>query len=265
MTRRQPFPLLPCLLLAAVWLLAPIPALAQECGSWREPVLCSGELQARDENGRWDRFDPRDTLEITPGGQRELELTGRDQTGRTFPAYRLALDADTRDCDRLLEVEDLGEGRLRIRASRSEGMCRLDVWLPGNLNFAWRIEVEVARAPRTSYERGEAELIARGLYQALLGREGDPGGLSAATAEIQRGNLEAQIRSMIGSEEFRTKQMAMSSEQLLAQFFRGLLGREPDSAGVRTFTQDMQFRRYTDVLLGIIHSVEFEERLARER
>lgn len=257
---------MPCLLMVtAAVLAAPAPALAQECGSWREPVLCSGELQVRDEIGRWERFDPREPLELTPGGERELELTGRDQTGRTFPAYRLALDADTRDCDRLLEVENLGEGRLRIRAARTEGLCRLDLWLPGNLNFAWRLEVEVARAPRTSYERTEAEYVARGLYHAILGREGDASGLAAATVEIQRGNLEAQIRSMVTSEEFRTRQAGMDSAALLAQFYRGLLEREPDSIGIRTFGEDMQFRRYTDVLLALIHSQEFEERLVRER
>lgn len=247
-------------------LASPGVAHAQDCGNWREALLCTGELELRDVQGRSQSFDPdRDTLQLAPDQSVELSLNGRDQTGRTFPAYRLHLMTDDRECDRYLEVENLGEGRIRIEASRTEGNCRLDVWLPGNLNFAWQVGVRVAYASRTSYDGGEAEFIARGLFRAVLGREGEFEGISAAADEIARGNLEDQIRAMVTGQEFLEKQRSMDRSALLSQFYEGLLGRRPDSVGVRTFDEDMSYRRYTDVLLGIIRTQEFEDRMRRER
>lgn len=260
MSAPRPRILIACLIgLAVTWAL---PAEAQDCGSWREPVLCQGRLQIRGPETFWQDFDPSRGLQLEPGTSIEIELTGRDQFGRTFPAGRLALDFDDRDCDRYLNVEDQGEGRLRIETGL-EGRCRLDVWVPGNLNFAWRLELEIARGPRTGYSEREARFIAERLFRALLGREGDAAGVSAATAEIARGNLESQIRAMLRSEEFNSKLARVDMRGLLEQFYQGLLGRTLDSVGVRTFEEDMSRRRWTEVLLSIIRSQEFEAELDR--
>lgn len=249
-----------CIVLLA--LLHSWPAAAQECGSWREPVLCQARLQIRAPGRAWQDLDPAQTLRVEPGMVFELELTGRDQFGRTFPAHRLALDSDTRDCDRYLDVENPGEGRLRV-ATDLEGRCQLEIWAPGNLNFAWRLDLEIARGMRTGYTEAEARFIAEGLFRAILGREGDSSGVNAAAAEIVRGNLEAQVSAMLRSEEFRGKEARLDTRQLLEQFYQGMLDRTPDGVGIRTFEEDMSRRRWTDVLLRIIRSEEFEARLER--
>lgn len=260
-TRRTPALLLLGIAFVRVGAWTP-PAYAQDCGSWREQVLCRAQLQLRGPDSFWKELDPERPLQLEPDTRVELEIGGRDQFGRTFPANRLALGFDDRDCDRLLDVEGLGEGRLRIDTDL-EGRCRLDIWVPGNLNFAWGLDIEVARGPRTGYTREEATFLAEGLYRAVLGRQADAGGLEGAVGEIQRGNLEAQIRAMLRSEEFNQKLARLDMGQLLEQFYRGLLDRGPDSVGIRTFEQDMARRRWTEVLLAIIRSQEFEDRLER--
>lgn len=259
----RPLLVLPALLF--LLLVAP-PAHAQDCGSWREPLLCEGSLDARGPDGRWNEVDPRQPLAVYLDEAVELQLTGRDQSGRTFPAFRLHLDVDDRDCDRILDVENLDEGRLRLDG-RDEGHCVLEVWLPGNLNFAWRLDVEVARAARalrTGYDRSEAEIVARSLYRAILGREPHEAGLNAAIPEIEQGRLESQIRAMVTSQEFFDNFSNVSAAGLLDQFHEGFFGTPADSEDVDRYLEDMQFRRYTDVLLGMIQSEEFEAILERD-
>lgn len=237
---------------------------AQDCGSWNQPVLCTIDLQMSVDRARSQRFDPNRRLEIAPRQQIEIELSGRDQFGRDFPSDRLSFGVDDRDCGQLLDVEDRGRGILRLGAGSSTGQCRLDLWVPGNLNFEWRVEIEVSAGARSGYSRGEAEFLARALYLAILGREIDAGSLGGATAELEQGHLEAQISSMLRSGEFRQSLSGVAPEQLLDRFYQGLLGREADAGGIRTYLNDLQRGAHEEVLLKIIQSGEFEQRLARE-
>ena len=50
---------------------------------------------------------------------------------------------------------------------------------------------------------------------------------------------------------------------LLERFYQGILGREPDSGGVRLYLADMRRGQYASVLLNLIRSPEFERRLQR--
>jgi len=236
---------------------------AQDCGNWRDSVLCDVELQRTDADRRWDRFDPNRTMEIPPNTEIEIELRGRDQNGRTFPQYRIVLGYDDRDCGNVLEIEDRGEGRLTLRARGSDGRCRLELFAPGNLNFAWRVDVEVSPGARAGYSRAEAETIAAGLYRGILGRDGDAGGLEGAVNEIQRGNLENQIDAMLRSDEFRQSIASAGPGEILERLYQGLLGRPADSTGVRTFQGEIERRRYAEVVLALIRSPEFEDRLQR--
>ena len=143
----------------------------QDCGSWRQPVLCGSELQVYGQDRRWARLDPDRRLEMAPRTGFDLEISGRDQTGRAFPQSRLALAFDDRDCRAYLQVEDLGEGRLRIAAGSANGSCRLDIWVPGNLNHAWRLDIEVTTSARSGYSPAEATMIVNSLYRGLLNRD----------------------------------------------------------------------------------------------
>lgn len=103
--------------------------------------------------------------------------------------------------------------------------------------------------------------MATRLYRALLGREPDSEGLVAATREIQRGRLWQQIRAMVGSAEFAQARSRLSAPQLLDQIYRGLLGREADSSGVRTYLGQVERGEVAEVVFSIVRSEEFEGRV----
>jgi len=254
----------PAAALATLLLLWPTATVqAQECGNWSQPVLCRAELRTSIDSAAWERFDPDDGIRLAPNQHLEIEIEGRDQYGRTFRADRLALAFDDWDCERYLQVEDRGQGRLELQVTVTMGRCRLDLWVPGNLNFAWRIELDISPAARSGYSFEEAEIVVRSLYLAILDREVDAASLGPAITEIQRGNLDAQILAMLRSGEFQQSIGGLAPEQILDRFYRGILQRPSDSGGLRTYFSLMQQRRYLEVLVRMLRSEEFERRLQR--
>ena len=237
------------------------PALAQDCGSWSRPVLCEAELVATVEGGGDQRFDGRSSYRLAPRGQMDLELSGRDQRGRRFPAERVVLRYDQVGCRRLLDIQDRGQQGLRIIAQSDTGRCRLRVWVPGNLNFEWNIELEVDPAARTSYDRSEAEFVVDALYSAILDRDPDRESQRSAVAEVQQGNIENLLNSMFRSREFASMRDGVSPEELLDRFYLGIFDREADSGGVSEYLGLVRTGRYADTLLRMIRSTEFERRL----
>ena len=235
----------------------------QDCGNWRYPLLCRVELRVKGDGYNWQDYDPDDVLAIPPRGDIDIEVSGRDQDGRSFPQDRLALGFDDRDCRSVLDVEPRDEGTVRISARRPDGQCRLALYVPGNLNFAWRVDVEVRRDMASSYEREEAEAIVRALYHGILGRDADAGSFAGAVSEVQRGRLETQAQAMLRSGEFLQSAANTSSAELLNRFYQGLLQRSPDSTGTRDLLPQVERRRYLEVVLSIIRSAEFEERFLR--
>jgi len=135
--------------------------------------------------------------------------------------------------------------------------------MPNNLNFQWDIDVEISVGARSGYERAEAEILANALYAAILNREADASGFSGAVAEIQSGNLDAQIDAMTRSAEFRQVIAGKTAPDILEQFYQGILGRPGDSAGVRLYLAEMQRGQYASVLRKLIRSPEFEQLLQR--
>ncbi len=247
--------------------LAVPPAAAQEgpFEEWREPVLTRVEVRVEKPGGRWKRVRPGDRITVPMGGSRLLEVRGEDQWRREFPVDRSAfgLEAD-RDAEDLVRITDLGEGRFRIRARDRKGDGRLILWAANNLNLEWRFRVRVAGPEADGYSRAEAEVIATRLYRALLGRDPDPPGFSAAVAEIQRGRLESQVRGMLASEEFQALRHRLSDTAFLEQLYRGLLDREPDSSGVHDYLPRIRRHRTSEVVLRILRSDEFARLLLRD-
>ncbi len=226
-------------------------------------MLCTAELVVTD--GAYDRrsLGRETSISMAPRGRLELELDARDQRGRYFPAERLALGYDDRECRGMLRVEDRGEGRMRVEARAAEGRCTLEVFAPNNLNFRWFLQVEISAVARVSYDRAESAFVTTALYRAILARDPDPGGFDPARDAIENGSLEAVVEGMLGSSEFREVSAGMSPAQLLEQFYEGILGREGDSAGVRLYLGEMRRGQYASVLLKLIRSPEFERRLQR--
>lgn len=240
-----------------------VPAQIQDCGNWRDSVLCEVEWSAARQGERWERFDPNRDLELAPRSEIEIEMEGNDQFGRRFPRERIAIGFEDRDCDHILDVEDVGEGRLRIKATAGDGSCRLEIWVAGNLNFEWDVEVEIKAEARAGYSRAEAEMIANALYRAILGREADPGGLAGRIPEIQRGDLEGQVRSMLRSQEFMQSKEGVGANQLLDRFYQGIFGRPADSGAVSMYLEVVERLGYERVILSLLRSPEYEDMLSR--
>lgn len=149
-----------------------VTAMAQHCGDWYRAVVCTAELVATDSRGDTVRHDDGSRIELAPREQIDLRVEARDQRGMRFPADRLALRYDDYDCRSLLSIEDGEEGLLRVAATAAEGRCRLEIWMPNNLNFQWLIDVEISVGVR--------------LY----------------LAEMQRGQYASVLRKLIRSPEF---------------------------------------------------------------
>lgn len=113
-----------------------------------------------------------------------------------------------------------------------------------------------------TFTRADAELIAKRLYKAILGRDADPSGLSVAAAEIQRGSLGAQVQGMLDSNEFQNTHGRKASAVLLQQFYRGILNREPDTAGVQAYLGRMDRGQFAPILIEMLNSAEFKSILA---
>jgi len=257
--------------LSLVFLLAlaaflPLPARAQECGAgWTEPVVCEVELALyRPDDRRGERFDGG-TLRLATRSEIDLEAVAVDQDGRRFPDDRLVYSVvPSRYCEDLLSVEALEDGGVRLETGSATGDCELLFQVANNLNLDRRIRVEVARASRDGYAREEAEALATWLYRGILGREPEPAGLQSAAVQIQRGELGPLVRSFVASPEFQNRRGKVSPAALLESFYQGLLGRAPDTAGVRSYLDDVERGDYDDVLWALLHSDELEERLDEE-
>ena len=235
-------------------------ASAQDCGNWPQPVLCEARLVAVDNDRREERLGPRGQYRLAPRQRIDLVIEGRDQRGRPFPQDRLALRYDQAGCGRLLEVDERGGNSLRVTARTDAARCRLQVWVPGNLNFVWEIEFEVDPGARTTYSRRGAEYVVNALYRAILGRDPDRESFRSAVAEVQNGSLQNQVDAMVRSREFEERRGAPPAE-LLDRFYQGIFGRPADTGGVREYLGMIQSGRYSDVLMRLIHSPEFERRL----
>ncbi|NOZ77947.1 MAG: DUF4214 domain-containing protein [Acidobacteria bacterium] len=248
--------------------LAPATALArttQGCMQhWTRPVACSIRLSVETTRGRWRHVRPGRRVEIPAGASIVLHAEARDQDGWRFPEDRLivGLDIDP-NCGDALEAHRLAGGDWRIAAGARHGRCRAVVWVPGNLNLDRKITFEIVSRARAGYTRDQARFIARSLYLAILGREPDREGLGAATAEIQRGRIASEVKNMFASPEFAKRRRGLRPSELLDSIYEGLLGRSPDSAGVRTYLRDIERGRSARVVLKIIRSDEFEARLLR--
>ncbi len=229
------------------------------------PYVCSAVLEVSRPGERAQTHQVDQRIRLSAGGRLDLELVAVDQYGRDFPADRVRwVFEPERSCSGLLEVEHVDREHFRVEAKGRRGSCDVLLWVPGNLNLEWPVRFEVGSVARDGYEHEYAEAVAMRLYRAILGREADAPGLAGAIAEIQRDRLSSLVDSMVRSEEFLTKRANLGAHELLRGFYLGLLDREPDSSGVRTYQREVERRRYRDVILAIIGSEEFETQLVRE-
>lgn len=252
--------------LIALLTVATGPAAAQRSVSeWSRPVVVAVELSAALEGER--RSVPVDgrTLELPTRSRIELLADPYDQWGGRFPLDRFDLRVEVdRYCNDLVSISRRDEGRLILETGSRTGSCDVLFWVPGNLNLDRELRIEVEQGRRSGYSRAESELIARWLFQGILGRDVDYNGMRASAAEIQRGELRSQVDAMVRSPEFRQRRAGLPAEKLLDDAYQGLLGRLPDTAGVRSYLPRVRRGDLAGVVMTLVTSEEFETRLDRE-
>lgn len=255
------------LLAGLVLLAAPgSPAAAQSCvACGPRPYICDVDISAQRPGDRGRGMDARRGLSLSGDETIELRAEGIDQFGRRYPSERGLFVLETgRDCrSGAVRIDDSGDGRFRISAGSGRGGCELWLRVPGNQNLEWRIPVEIRSVAADGYSRGQAEFVGKALYLAILGREADREGLSSSVAEIQRGRLENLVEAMLQSGEYRSQRAGLAAAQRLEDIYQGLLGRSPDSGGVRRYLSDVERGRVSAVVLDIVRSEEFDGRLRR--
>jgi hypothetical protein len=106
------------------------------------------------------------------------------------------------------------------------------------------------------------------LYQRLLGRDPDPDGFRSNVALAQRQGIDAVLRSMMSSPEYRMRaqQPAVMREDLATYapgvqvMYRHLLAREPDPEGFAAMTQLAAVYGLPEVAHRIASSREYMQR-----
>jgi len=110
----------------------------------------------------------------------------------------------------------------------------------------------------------EARYIAEQLYRTALGRDGDRAAVTLAAQQIENGNLDRAINTLVNSQQFRNTTARMRSADVLEQFYQGLHGRSPDPTGISTFIPQLDRRDYAAVLTEMLESPEFSATVDRE-
>ncbi len=247
-----------------LFLLLPSLTLAQ-APQWSRPYVADARfwLQKAGER-RGQPLLPGQNVELEAGQEATLTVEPLDQWGRAFPRELAGFfQDDPRACQGLLTVETLSSTSFRLRAGNERGTCPLRLAALGNLNLQWSFTAKVTSVAHGGYTRSQAEYIANRLYRALFAREPDPEGFRAAVAEIQRNRLGSLLEGMLKSPEFKEKWQGKPPSQFLDQMYLGLLGRPPDSEGVRRYLKEVERGRLKGVLADIIHSEEFEDAMLR--
>lgn len=246
---------------------APAARAQVDLDDWDDPVAARTVLSLPDE-GRVEG----DTLYLPTGERFELEVHATDQFGRAFPQDRFRFEFNfRRDCGGLVELVDASDDGVTLETSRGAGTCDVLLWVPGNMNLDRQLHVVVGRAavaaPATDGEPvidTRDELVAASIFRALLDREPDSDWLASAAIQVGRGDTRAPLRAVLASPEFAQRRASVPTQELLGDLYRGLLGREPDADGTRTYWDEVQEGRFEEVVDIMLRSAEFQQRLARE-
>ncbi len=107
-----------------------------------------------------------------------------------------------------------------------------------------------------------SQVTANRIYRALLGRDADAVGLTDTATDIERGRTRQRIDAIVGGTEFRNHVRGMQSTQIVTQVYQGLLQRDPDFPGATSWQRLMEQGRYSDAVLGIMDSAEFQNKIA---
>ena len=108
----------------------------------------------------------------------------------------------------------------------------------------------------------EPAAIAERLFAALLGREPSGLELEQAASQIDNGQRDALVNTLLGSSEYRQLRSSKTPNTLLDQYFEGLFDRRPDSNVYRTFGGELSRGNDAAVIRTLLDSREFDDVIA---
>ena len=134
-----------------------------------------------------------------------------------------------------------------------------------------RTEQEVRKALRQSAERDavkekDAETAVRRAYADILGRQPDNQGLARyRNSMVNDGWTERQVRdALTKSPEYREKNRMTreKAEEIVKRSYRSVLGRDPDAAGLRSYSDKVLRDKWTeaDVTKALRQSDEYKKK-----
>lgn len=123
-----------------------------------------------------------------------------------------------------------------------------------------RLEEDLLVTPPAGGYLTRAQVLLPLVYRAMLNREPDASGIASNSPVINAQGavgMQTVATGIVGSQEFIALRNGRSSAQLVDQFYRGILGRAADPAGLATFTPQLDMGKYTEVIGQLIQSGEF--------
>jgi hypothetical protein len=98
-------------------------------------------------------------------------------------------------------------------------------------------------------------------YRGILRRDPDPDGKRGYVDFLDGGGSVVKFcKFLTESPEFREKSAGLTSTELAAALYRGILGREPDERGLRDTEKAIEEGRFVERAAGMLTSPEFEEK-----
>ena len=224
-------------------------------------------------------------LSLDVGENVVLEVEGVDARKKKYPNDHVYMGYDLgNDCHGKLDVDRLSNRAFRLRAGKTVGKCTLQLWAAGNENVHKKLLVRVGGSSSSGDTAAKplpapgnpatleptrpqadltAEAIVKRLYKALLRRQPSPAAMASSAAEVKAGHLDKLADSMVRSPEFRNSLRQRPAKVLLDEFYRGLLGRAPDSSS-SGHLRTLESGRTYEVVMAILRSTEFREVIKRD-
>ena len=105
--------------------------------------------------------------------------------------------------------------------------------------------------------------LIQGIYSGLLGREADQEALISWKLNLENGgSLVDLIREISNSEEFRKRTLQANSKDFITLFYQGILGRDPDDVGLKTYApQILEWEDLKSTLRELGNSEEHWQRI----
>jgi len=113
-----------------------------------------------------------------------------------------------------------------------------------------------------AYSHGDAEYVVRRLYLALLARDPDPSDFASAVSDLQAGRLELVVYKIASNSEYGDLHRDRNSYQTVQLLYGGLLGRRADENGLRAYQPRVYRGDVVGVVLELLRSQEFRDRMA---